>query len=80
MKRKQCLTRKRRALRYVAWCLGAILVANHVFGVGLLTPRHAVWQMQEREGIAGPMRTVCRDWAREIRPAQIEYLEQNEKP
>lgn len=79
MKKQTILTRKRKALRRMARTLAAVLVVNWIMGIGLLSPRHAVWQMQEREGIPGFMRTVFRDHVPEIGMTHLRYLMQNEK-
>jgi len=77
--KQKVLTRKGKALRRIARFLVVMLVVNWVFGIGLLTPRHAIWEQQEREGITGFMRTVERDWVPEIGWTHFRYLMQNEK-
>ena len=79
MSRQKVLTRKGTALRRIARFLAIVLVVNWVFGIGLLTPRHAIWEQQEREGITGFMRTVERDWVPEIGWTHFRYLMANEK-
>ena len=79
MKQQKVLTRKRKALRRTGRFLAILFVVNWVFGIGLLTPRHAVWEQQEREGITGHMRVVKRDWVPEIGVTHFRYLMQNEK-
>ena len=79
MKNQKVLTRKGKALRRIARLLAAMLVVNWVFGIGLLTPRHAIWGQQEREGITGHMRVVDRDWVPEIGVTHFRYLMQNDK-
>ena len=79
MKKQKVLTRKGKALRRIARFLVIMLVVNWVFGIGLLTPRHAIWEQQEQEGITGFMRTVKRDWVPEIGWTHFRYLMQNEK-
>jgi len=79
MSRQKVLTRKGKALRRIARFLAVMLVVNWVFGIGLLSPRHAVWEQQEREGITGFMRTVDRDWVPEMHLTHLRYLMQNEK-
>ena len=79
MKQQKVLTRKGKALRRLARFLAIMLVVNWVFGIGLLFPRQAIWQQQEREGITGHMRVVDRDWVPEIGVTHFRYLMQNEK-
>lgn len=79
MKKQKVLTRKGKALRRLGRFLVILFAVNWVFGIGLLTPRHAVWQQQEREGIIGHMRVVDRDWVPEIGVTHFRYLLQNDK-
>ncbi len=79
MKKEKVLTRKGKALRRIGKFLVIVFICNYVFGLGLLLPRQAVWQHQEREGITGVMRTVKRDWVPQIHATHLRYLTQNEK-
>ena len=53
MKRKKLPTRRRRALRRIVWAILALLVVNHLFGVGYLLPGQAI---RDEEEPAGPGR------------------------
>ena len=79
MSKQKMLTRKGKALRRIARFLAVMLMVNWVFGIGLLLPRQAIWEQQEREGITGHMRVVDRDWVPEIGLTHFRYLMQNEK-
>ena len=61
MKRKKLPTRRRRALRRIVWAILALLVVNHLFGVGYLLPGQAIRDEEEREG-TGRTWTVESRW------------------
>ena len=48
MSKQKVLTRKGKALRRIARFLVVMLTINWVFGIGLLLPRQAIWEQQER--------------------------------
>lgn len=70
--------RKRRALKRTAIALALIFCVNYVMHIGLLLPRQAVHQIEERKA-TGHTRVVAREWTPEIHATHIAYLSQNEK-
>ena len=78
MKRIVLPTRKRVALKRLLKAAAVLLVVNHVFLLGLLLPRQAVHQTEERQGI-GRTRVVTRDWAPEVHKTHLIYLTENER-
>ena len=78
MKRTALPTRKRAALRRLVKAAAVLLVVNHVFLLGLLLPRQAVHQTEERQGV-GWTRVVARAWAPEVHKTHLIYLTENER-
>lgn len=78
-KRTPDLNRRRKALRAVAVTLAAWLFMVHVMHIGLLFPRQAIWQLEERAGIAHATRVVERSRTAEIRASMLTYLVGNEE-
>ena len=77
MKKKPCLSRRRRALRRVLIAAAALVLVNHIFHMGLLLPIQAVRQSEELNGI-GRTDVVLRDRAPEIHKSHLIYLMESE--
>lgn len=78
-KRAPNLNRRRKALRAAVGTLAAWLVMVHVMHIGLLFPRQAIWQLEERAGIAHAAYVVERSRTPEIRASMLTYLVGNEE-
>lgn len=78
-KRTPDLNRRRKALRAAAVTLAAWLFMVHVMHIGLLFPRQAIWQLEERAGIAHTAHVVERSRTAEIRASMLTYLVGNEE-
>lgn len=76
MKRKRLPSRKRRALRRLAWALAALMLANHL-GIGYLLPSQAIGAEEERQG-TGRTWTVEHRWVPELYRTHRFYLRENE--
>ncbi len=71
-------TRRRLALRRMLRALVLVLLCNYVFGIGLLLPRQAVWQQEQRQGVSGT-RVAARMWHPAVYATHLFYLTENEK-
>lgn len=78
-KRTPKLNRRRKALRAAVGTLAAWLVMVHVMYIGLLFPRQAIWQLEERAGIAHAAYVVERSRTAEIQASMLTYLVGNEE-
>lgn len=74
---KKLRTRKQTALRRIAVMVAVLFVINFFMHIGLLIPRQAIHEVEERNG-TGWTRTVDRMWAPEIHTSHLVYLNQNE--
>ena len=78
MKRTRVYSRRRIALRRLVKAAAVLLVAQQFFLIGLLTPRQAIWKMEERQGVKWT-RVVARDWSPEVHWSHLMYLTGNEE-
>lgn len=69
--------RKRTALRRIAVMAAVLFVINFFMHIGLLIPRQAIHEVEERNG-TGWTRTVDRMWVPGIHNFHLAYLTQNE--
>lgn len=74
---KKLPSRKRVALRRIAVMAIALFMINFFMHLGLLLPRQAIHEVEERKG-TGRTRTVERVWVPEIHKTHLVYLSQNE--
>lgn len=70
-------SRKRAALRCIVIALVVMTLVNHFMHIGLLLPRQAYHELEERSGL-GWTRVVARDWTPEIHKTHIAYLSGDE--
>ena len=70
-------SRKRTALRRIAVMAVVLFVINYFMHIGLLLPRQAIHEVEERNG-TGWTRTVDRMWVPEIHKTHLAYLTQSE--
>lgn len=75
--REKLPSRRRVALRRVAIMAAVLFVINFFMHIGLLLPRQAIHELEERNG-TGWTRTVDRIWTPEIHRFHLAYLTQNE--
>jgi len=75
--REKLPTRKRVALRRMAVAAVALFLINYFMHLGLLLPRQAIHEVEERKG-TGWTRTIDRIWVPEIHKTHLAYLSQNE--
>jgi len=75
--REKLPTRKRVALRRMAVAAVVLFIVNYFMHLGLLLPRQAIHEVEERNG-TGWTRTVERVWTPEIHKTHLAYLSQNE--
>lgn len=71
-------SRRKKALRRILIMAAALFVVNGLQHIGLLLPRQAVCELEQRAG-TGHTAVVARDWARPLRKTQLVYLSENEK-
>ncbi len=77
MRRKKMPTRRRDALRHVAWALVLLFAANSLLHIGHLLPIQAIRETEEREGVYHT-RVLRRMWEPEIYKTSLFYLTANE--
>ena len=70
-------SRRRRALKRTAITLVLLFCINYIMHIGLLLPRQAVHQIEERKA-TGWTQVVAREWTPEIHKTHLAYLSQNE--
>ena len=70
-------TRRRVALRRIAIMAAVLFVINFFMHIGMLLPRQAIHEVEERNG-TGWTRTVDRMWVPEIHTFHLAYLTQSE--
>ena len=70
-------SRRRRALKRTAIALALLFCINYIMHIGLLLPRQAVHQIEERNA-TGWTQVVAREWTPEIHKTHLAYLSQNE--
>ena len=75
--REKLPTRRRAALRRIAIMAAVLFVVNFFMNIGLLLPRQAIHEVEERSG-TGWTRTVDRIWNPEIYKTHLVYLTQNQ--
>ena len=75
--REKLPTRRRAALRRIAIMAAVLFVVNFFMHIGLLLPRQAIHEVEERSG-TGWTRTVDRIWVPEIHKTHLVYFSQNE--
>ncbi|MDD3347310.1 hypothetical protein [Oscillibacter sp.] len=77
MKKNVLFSRRRTALRRILRTLVCLLLVQHILGVGLLLPRQAIRQVEQRSGVTGT-RVVARRWMPKLYATHLLYLTENE--